>query len=137
MAMVTISRNIASGGGRRWVLPGATRFSLPRLKANLHFWTKPEQALCLPTLARPACLAMGQWGNGAMGQKKLAIDAHANPDAALEPNDFKVAYTLLHAPLTEAEEEAQKADSTYPYHQYGNPAREGISCAVCHHIAPP
>ncbi|WP_186766407.1 hypothetical protein [Falsiphaeobacter marinintestinus] len=48
-----------------------------------------------------------------------------------------MAYTLLHAPLTEAEEEAQKANGTYPYHQYGNLAREGISCAVCHHIAPP
>ncbi len=75
--------------------------------------------------------------HGAMGQRQLQIDAHANPHAGLDPNEFKVAYTLLHAPLTRAEEEKQKADGTYAYHQYGNLAREGISCAICHHIAPP
>ncbi|WP_372833451.1 hypothetical protein [Puniceibacterium confluentis] len=75
--------------------------------------------------------------HGAMGQRQLEIDAHANPDAGLDPNNFKVAYSLLHDPLTQAEKEAQQADGTYPYHQYGNLAREGISCAVCHHIAPP
>ncbi|SNS41796.1 hypothetical protein [Antarctobacter heliothermus] len=75
--------------------------------------------------------------HGAMGQRQLEIDAHANPDKGLDPNDFKVAYTLLHPPLTEAEEKAQKADGTFDYHAYGNLAREGISCTVCHHIAPP
>ncbi|ASP32291.1 hypothetical protein [Labrenzia sp. VG12] len=75
--------------------------------------------------------------HGAMGQRQLLIDAHADPGAGLEPNDFKVDYTLLHAPLTEAEKEQQKKDGTLPYHVYGNLAREGISCAVCHHIAPP
>ena len=75
--------------------------------------------------------------HGAMGQRQLEIDAHANPDAGLEPNNFKVDYTLLHAPLTEAEKAQQQKDGTYPYHQYGNLARDGISCAVCHHIAPP
>lgn len=75
--------------------------------------------------------------HGAMGQRQLEIDAHANPDAGLDANNFKVAYTLLHNPLTEVELAAQKADGTYDYHEYGNLAREGISCAVCHHIAPP
>ncbi|WP_299628448.1 hypothetical protein [uncultured Tateyamaria sp.] len=75
--------------------------------------------------------------HGAMGQRQLEIDAHNNPDLGLDANDFKVAYTLLHDPLTEAEKAAQEADGTYPYHEYGNLAREGISCAVCHHIAPP
>jgi len=75
--------------------------------------------------------------HGAMGQRQLAIDAHANPEAGLDPNDFKLAYTLLHDPLTEAEKAAQQADGTYPYHQYGDLAREGISCAICHRIAPP
>jgi cytochrome c553 len=75
--------------------------------------------------------------HGAMGQRQLAIDAHADPDAGLDPNDFKLAYTLLHDPLTEAEREVQEADGTYPYHQYGDLAREGISCAICHRIAPP
>ncbi len=75
--------------------------------------------------------------HGAMGQRQLQIDAHTHPDAGLDPNDFKVAYTLLHDPLTEAEAAQQKADGTYPYHRYGNLAREGISCAVCHRMAPP
>lgn len=75
--------------------------------------------------------------HGAMGQRQLGIDAHANPDAGLEPNNFKVAYTLLHDPFNAEQEAQQKADGTYDYHQYGNLAREGISCAVCHHIAPP
>lgn len=75
--------------------------------------------------------------HGAMGQRQLEIDAHNNPDAGLDPNNFKPAYTLLHDPLTEAEVNQQKQDGTLPYHQYGNLARDGISCAVCHHIAPP
>ncbi|MEE4118965.1 MAG: hypothetical protein V2I65_08115 [Paracoccaceae bacterium] len=75
--------------------------------------------------------------HGAMGQRQLAIDAHADPEAGLDPNDFRLAYTLLHDPLTEAQKAAQEADGTYPYHQYGDLAREGISCAVCHRIAPP
>ncbi|WP_415404849.1 hypothetical protein [Tateyamaria sp. SN3-11] len=75
--------------------------------------------------------------HGAMGQRQLEIDAHANPDLGLDGNTFKVAYTLLHDPLTTAEKDQQIADGTYPYHEYGNLAREGISCAVCHHIAPP
>lgn len=75
--------------------------------------------------------------HGAMGQRQLQIDAHADPNAGLDANNFKVAYTLLHDPLTKEEEEKQKADGTFPYHTYGNLAREGISCAVCHHIAPP
>lgn len=75
--------------------------------------------------------------HGAMGQRQLDIDAHADPSKGLDPNNFKPAYVLLHDPLTAAEEAKQKADGTFPYHQYGNLAREGISCAVCHHIAPP
>jgi len=75
--------------------------------------------------------------HGAMGQRQLDIDAHAMPEKGLDPNDFKPSYAFLHAPLTKAEEAQQKADGTYDYHQYGNLAREGISCAVCHHIAPP
>ncbi|WP_289044153.1 hypothetical protein [uncultured Aliiroseovarius sp.] len=75
--------------------------------------------------------------HGAMGQRQLQIDAHANPDAGLNPDVFKPGYLSLHAPLTQAEQAAQKAGGTYDYHQYGNLAREGVSCAVCHRIAPP
>ena len=75
--------------------------------------------------------------HGAMGQRQLEIDAHANPEMGLDGNVFKPEYILLHDPLTTAQLEQQIADGTYPYHEYGNLAREGISCAVCHHIAPP
>lgn len=75
--------------------------------------------------------------HGAMGQRQLQIDAHADPDAGLDPNNFKPAYTLLHNPLTQAEETTQKEAGTYPYHEYGNLAREGVSCTVCHRITPP
>ncbi|WP_299211616.1 hypothetical protein [uncultured Tateyamaria sp.] len=75
--------------------------------------------------------------HGAMGQRQLEIDAHANPDLGLDGNNFKPEYVLLHDPLTLEEKDQQIADGTYPYHEYGNLAREGISCAVCHHIAPP
>ncbi|WP_226781304.1 hypothetical protein [Oceaniglobus trochenteri] len=75
--------------------------------------------------------------HGAMGQRQLMIDAKANPEAGLDPDNFKPSYTLLHDPLTGAEKAAQQTDGTYPYHEYGNLAREGISCAVCHRMAPP
>ncbi|WP_299592239.1 hypothetical protein [uncultured Tateyamaria sp.] len=75
--------------------------------------------------------------HGAMGQRQLEIDAYANPDLGLDGNNFKPEYVLLHDPLTLEEKDQQIADGTYPYHEYGNLAREGISCAVCHHIAPP
>ncbi|WP_198671109.1 hypothetical protein [Oceanibium sediminis] len=75
--------------------------------------------------------------HGAMGQRQLQIDAHASPELGLNGDVFKPEYTLLHEPLTQVEKDQQIADGTYDYHEYGNLAREGISCAVCHHIAPP
>lgn len=75
--------------------------------------------------------------HGAMGQRQLQIDAHADPEAGLDPNDFKLSYLELHAPLTSEEEDAQREAGTLAYAEYGSLAREGISCAVCHHIAPP
>ena len=75
--------------------------------------------------------------HGAMGQRQLEIDAHRDPSKGLDPNDFKPSYTLLTTPLTSAEEKAQKEAGLFKYHKYGNLAREGISCAVCHHIDPP
>lgn len=75
--------------------------------------------------------------HGGMGLRQMQIDALADPDAGLDPNVFKPEYTLLHTPLTQAEEIVQKAADTYPYHEYGNLAREGVSCMVCHRITPP
>ncbi|KHQ52870.1 hypothetical protein [Mameliella alba] len=75
--------------------------------------------------------------HGAMGQRQLEIDAHDDPDLGLDGNVFKPDYALLHTPLTTEQKDKQIADGTYEYHVYGNLAREGISCSVCHHIAPP
>ncbi len=75
--------------------------------------------------------------HGAMGQRQLEIDAHDNPALGLDGNIFKTEYTLLHTPLTTEQKDQQISDGTYDYHIYGNLAREGISCTVCHHIAPP
>lgn len=69
--------------------------------------------------------------HGAMGQRQLMIDAVKDP--SLDPN-FLRQYVYAHDPL----EEAKKKGSAYRHAKYGNLAREGISCTVCHHIkAPP
>ena len=65
--------------------------------------------------------------HGAMGQRQLALDVQAGAD--LDP-DFSLDYFKLHSPI----EHGAKPD---PYADYGNLAREGISCMVCHHIDPP
>lgn len=66
--------------------------------------------------------------HGAMGQRQLSKDAAKNPH--LDPN-FKVDYVYLKERLSSDEPE----DS--PYTKYGALARDGISCAVCHHITKP
>lgn len=127
--------NISEYGEWRWSpmgLAGRDPIFFAQLESEVALLEQAGSGDLAPNLTT-TCLSC----HGAMGQRQLSIDAHANPAAGLDPNDFKTAYTLLHAPLTEAELAAQKADGTYPYHQYGNLAREGISCAVCHHIAAP
>ncbi len=68
--------------------------------------------------------------HGAMGQRQLQMDAKNDPD--LNPN-FKVDYFYLTEVLSS--DEPKPAD--YKYHKYGELAREGISCAVCHHMDAP
>lgn len=68
--------------------------------------------------------------HGAMGQRQLQIDARN--DQQLDPN-FKVDYFYL----TELLSSSHQPPPDYAYHKYGELAREGISCAVCHHIDPP
>ena len=68
--------------------------------------------------------------HGAMGQRQLLIDALGDPD--LDPN-FKTEYVYAHTPLTESE----RTPLNDEFHKYGNLAREGISCTLCHHIDPP
>ncbi|NNG15759.1 MAG: hypothetical protein HKM89_04700 [Gemmatimonadales bacterium] len=68
--------------------------------------------------------------HGAMGQRQLLIDALDDP--SLNPN-FKTSYVYTHSALTREEENQPE----YQYHKYGDLAREGISCTICHHIDPP
>jgi cytochrome c553 len=75
--------------------------------------------------------------HGAMGQRQLAIDAAAGQTTAasgkpLDPN-FKLEYFDLTTALTEKDREKEN----YDYHKYGNLAREGVSCTICHRIEPP
>jgi hypothetical protein len=84
--------------------------------------------------------------HGAMGQRQLAIDWRNAKPGIEDPNFYYPDYVVLSDPLTTAQEQRQKSTmvdgltakhSVYPYHRYGNLAREGISCTVCHHIDPP
>jgi hypothetical protein len=68
--------------------------------------------------------------HGAMGQRQLKLDAKT--DKSLDPL-FKVDYVYLTDPLS-AKDKDPVADK---YHKYGELAREGISCTVCHHINEP
>ena len=68
--------------------------------------------------------------HGAMGQRQLETDAAKDP--TLDAN-FNVDYFYLTTALSA--DTPRPAD--YRYHKYGELAREGISCAVCHHIDQP
>lgn len=67
--------------------------------------------------------------HGAMGQRQLALDAKTRNN--LDP-DFKVEYFYL----SERRSAKDPVPPGYEYHKYGELAREGISCAVCHHMKP-
>lgn len=68
--------------------------------------------------------------HGAMGQRQLQTDAAK--DSRLSP-DFKTDYLYL----TELLSSSDPPPPDYAYHKYGQLARDGISCTVCHHINPP
>ena len=81
-----------------------------------------------------------------MGQRQLEIDWHNKKTNIEDPNFYYDDYLLLTDPLTREQEKQQElttvnglngAHSVYPYRKYGNLAREGISCTICHHINPP
>ncbi|MHC4361993.1 MAG: hypothetical protein ACYSTZ_04135, partial [Planctomycetota bacterium] len=93
--------------------------------------------------------------HGAMGQRQLSIDAAAGrklPGGDKLAADFNPDYFYLTEALTQKELDnppqpptgepnpeysyANK-DDYYNYHKYGELAREGISCAICHHITGP
>jgi mono/diheme cytochrome c family protein len=72
--------------------------------------------------------------HGAMGQRQLATDAKVN--SKLNPY-FNVDYFYLSEALTEKEKRQQIKTGTHRYNKYGELAREGISCMICHHIDAP
>ncbi|NOX43227.1 MAG: hypothetical protein GXP19_05775 [Gammaproteobacteria bacterium] len=72
--------------------------------------------------------------HGAMGQRQLAADA--KKDKTLDAN-FDVEYFYLAEALTEKEKQQQKKAGTHRYNKYGQLAREGISCMICHRIDAP
>lgn len=69
--------------------------------------------------------------HGSMGQRQLEIDAKT--DATLDPN-MEVDYLYFTEQLQSSPEYSQREDN---YHEYGNLAREGISCMTCHRIEQP
>ncbi len=93
--------------------------------------------------------------HGAMGQRQLHLDAQAGrqfPNGEVINEDFNPDYFSLYELLSKADPYPQPAnpkralhptpqykqnDSFYQYHKYGELAREGISCMICHRIAPP
>lgn len=91
------------------------------------FDNSPKMLQDIKSAVQQTCLSC----HGAMGQRQLLID-HANGTTDLDPT-FRPEFVQVYTALTK-EEESQRF---YPYHKYGNLAREGISCAVCHHIDPP
>jgi cytochrome c553 len=96
-----------------------------------------EFSPALAATAKTALINLCVSCHGAMGQRQLAIDAQAGPTSQvtgrrLDPN-FKLEYFDLTTALN-AEGLKQK---DYEYHKYGNLAREGVSCTICHHIDPP
>jgi len=140
--------NVSPYGEWRWSpmgLAGRDPIFFAQLESELALLEDDVAPKDLP-VARQALTNTCLSCHGAMGQRQLAIDhAHKRPGIR-DPNFYYPDYVTLTDPLTQAAVRAQKATkvnglrgrhSVYPYHTYGNLAREGISCAVCHHIAPP
>lgn len=126
--------NISPFGEWRWSpmgLAGRDPIFYSQLATELaildgEFEDKPELRDKAKNAVVNTCLSC----HGAMGQRQLRFDAAQNPH--LDPN-FKRDYVYAYTALTEEE----TWQPNYEYHKYGNLAREGISCAVCHHIDPP
>ncbi len=98
--------------------------------------------------------------HGGMGLRQLQIDHQELPGKdpnfhyPIYPGDSTEGapsslqnYVLLTDPLTLTDQKQMEENmvlgpngephSVFPYRKYGNLAREGISCTLCHHIEPP
>lgn len=69
--------------------------------------------------------------HGAMGQRELAHDAKTNQQLN---SNMKIDYYYMTEQLSSANPQTEEEKK---YHKYGELAREGISCMVCHHIERP
>ena len=67
--------------------------------------------------------------HGAMGERQLQIDAVNDPRL---DGSFKIDYFYLSEILSST----QQPPPDYAYHKYGELARDGVSCTICHHINP-
>ena len=72
--------------------------------------------------------------HGAMGQRQLKLDAREKGSKL--DSLFKVEYVYLTKALSAKAAKEQDSIARI-YHKYGELAREGISCTVCHHINAP
>jgi cytochrome c553 len=127
--------NVSEYGEWRWSpmgLAGRDPIFYAQLESEFALLAKDGAADKQAPLAT-TCLSC----HGAAGQRQLEIDANTYSGDNLDADDFKPGYVLLTTPLTLAEQEQQKQTGQYAYHKYGNLAREGITCTVCHHIEPP
>ncbi len=130
--------NISEYGEWRWSpmgLAGRDPIFHAQLESEMHYIVEDGNKQPTPLKASVAetqqaitntCLSC----HGGMGQRQLSIDAENNP--ALN-SDFKVEYFYL----TEQLSEDERLPENYAYHEYGELAREGISCAMCHRIDKP
>ena len=93
--------------------------------------------------------------HGAMGERQLKIDSEAGrklPSGEPLERDFNPDYFYLTEALTTEQLNSppqppsgevrpdyhyEDNEDYYGYHKYGELAREGISCAICHRINPP
>jgi hypothetical protein len=89
------------------------------------------------TPAKAALLNLCLSCHGAMGQRQLAHDAHAGRTSTITGKPLDPNFKLEYFGLTTALDAKGLKQKDYEYHEYGNLAREGVSCTICHHIDPP
>ncbi len=93
----------------------------------------PDNAAAAQTDLLNLCLSC----HGAMGQRQLALDAQAGHTSAIAGKPLDPNFKLEDFDLTTALDAKGLKQKDYEYHKYGNLAREGVSCTICHHIDPP
>lgn len=81
---------------------------------------------------RNTCLSC----HGAMGERQLQKDVQkgmTKPNGEPLVADLQVDYLYLTEAISSTDTVLN--DKNYAYHKYGELAREGISCTICHHIS--